>query len=93
MTITLEHVPLDLPGKWFIGIRIEMEKAKVEYTGASGTKTITESPDPLIWGVGDTKWFKEGDITYTEPKYFFAYVLLTTPCNPLEQDSCFDGST
>ena len=91
LNIKMEHLPLDLPGKWFIGIQIQMSKASMDY----GANTITEEwgykPDPN--DDPDAHWFTENDFNYSkEGNYFYSYVLLSTPCNPNEKDNCIDGS-
>jgi hypothetical protein len=85
ITINLQHIPMDLPGIWYIGIQVEMGKASIYYN----YETIYED-----WSYqGDTNWFSLKDINYDlNEHYFYSYVLLSTPCNPLEQNNCIDGS-
>jgi hypothetical protein len=88
--IRMEHIPLDLPGKWSIGIQVEMSKASVSYQYSSAAAwEITEE-----WPYEDgTQWFIQPDeINYTDIKSFYSFVLLTTPCNPLEEDNCIDDT-
>jgi hypothetical protein len=85
MTIDMQHIPMDLPGIWYIGVQVEMGKASVSYD----CTTIYED-----WSYqGDTYWFSQADLNYDQNNhYFYSYVSLSTPCNPLEQDNCIDDS-
>jgi hypothetical protein len=88
--IRMEHIPLDLPGKWSIGIQVEMSKASVWYQYSSAAVwEITEE-----WQYEDeTQWFiQPGEFNYNDIKSFYSFVLLTTPCNPLEEDNCIDDT-
>jgi hypothetical protein len=90
ITINLVHIPLDLPGIWNIGVWVQMELAT---TSLIYGKPITETPDPSIWGKEPLHWFENNESGYNMVNnYFYAYVLLSTPCNPLEDKGCWDGS-
>ena len=93
--ITLNNVPLDLPGEWFIGVAVEMIPAVFE--DPDGTYH-TEAPG---WGVEVGKWFlPQTEKNFSEigynlgeaPASFFSYILLSTPCNGQEVNGCFDGT-
>jgi hypothetical protein len=92
-SIILEHVPMDLPGEWYIGVMVEMEPA--QFTSKVGNKTITEPND---WGNPAAKWYKPtpldqpDEIGYHMDHSFYSYILLSSPCNIQEKDGCFDGS-
>ena len=89
ITINLVHIPLDLPGIWNIGVWVQMELAT---TSPIYGKQITEKPDEGVWGKEPLHWFENGESAYyMANNYFFAYVLLSTPCNPLEEKGCWDG--
>jgi hypothetical protein len=86
VTINLVHIPLDLPGIWNIGVWVKMEVA----TSFDG---ITEVARQDIWGAETEQWFKNNESGYNmTDNYFFAYVLISTPCNPLENKGCWDGN-
>jgi hypothetical protein len=88
-TIKLIHIPIDLPGIWYIGVMVEMEKANFVYEGKY-PRTVFEDAD---WGDSDVKWFSPSESNYDPLKnYFYVYVLLTSPCNELEENGCWDGS-
>jgi hypothetical protein len=89
ITIVMEHIPLDLPGKWFIGIEVEMTKASIDYY----SQQRVESTALEEWSVYDSKWFPQEDIGYNKDyNYFYSYVLISSPCNPLEENNCVDGT-
>jgi hypothetical protein len=91
LTIKMEHLPLDLPGKWSIGVQIQMSKASMDYGGNTVTEEWDYEPDPNE--DPDSHWFSQGDFSYEQDNnYFYSYVLLSTPCNPNEKDNCIDGS-
>jgi hypothetical protein len=86
-TITMEHIPIDLPGQWFIGVYVEMSPAIFTANGMQKTEAV----DPSWTGDPLGKWFSPEQVDYEmADHYFYAYVLLSTPCNPMEVDGCFD---
>jgi hypothetical protein len=86
-TITMEHIPIDLPGQWFIGVYVEMGPAIFSYKGVDKEEGVDESWTGSPLG----KWFSPEQVDYEmADHYFYAYVLLSTPCNPMEVDNCFD---
>jgi len=97
-TMTFEHIPMDLPGQWYVGVMVELDRAKFINVDYYGSKELTE--DPGAWTTDDeTQWFPIE--SYDEIKYdnkvegssfFFSYILLTSPCNNLEENGCWDGS-
>jgi hypothetical protein len=100
-TYTFNRIPMDLPGQWYIRVRVELGLASFEnYDAAGSPRTITEKiPDD--WLV-DTKWFPTSSDNYLDELdydnkvedagFFYSYILLTTPCNPDEEGGCFDGT-
>jgi hypothetical protein len=95
VTIKLVHVPIDLPGIWYIGVSVEMRKAEFDYIDPKGrpgySRHVVEGVD---WeGGSEVKWFTPDESNYyTDANYFYTYVLLSTPCNPMEEKGCWDGS-
>jgi hypothetical protein len=93
VTIKLVHVPIDLPGIWYIGVSVEMRKADFDYIDPHGkySRHVVEGVD---WEAGsEVKWFTPTESGYeTDQNYFYTYVLITTPCNPMEEKGCWDGS-
>jgi len=93
VTIRLVHIPIDLPGIWYIGVSVEMRKAEFDYIDPHGkySRHVVEGVD---WeGGSEVKWFTPDESNYdTNSNYFYTYVLLSTPCNPLEEKGCWDGS-
>jgi hypothetical protein len=92
LTIEMKHIPMDLPGKWLIGIQVEMAQATVQNPYAPPpNNTLVEE-----WNYDDVvHWFSSGDFPYEmteDGHYFYSYVLLSTPCNPMELDNCIDNS-
>jgi hypothetical protein len=89
--IKMEHLPLDLPGHWFIGIEVEMTPATVYYYPE--TNPLVGLKRQEQWGYGDSHWFSMADIDYAiDIHSFYSYILLSTPCNPLEENNCIDNS-
>jgi hypothetical protein len=94
VTIKLLHVPLDLPGIWYIGIMVEMERANFVYEGKY-PRVVYEDADwkDPDWGDGYHKWFTGAEAGYSaESNYIYSYVLLTSPCNEWEQEGCWDNT-
>jgi hypothetical protein len=88
ITLTMEHIPIDLPGQWTIGVMVEMERAQFQYKGM-----LRYEQPPPSWEGKESKWFTgTNEVDYGNDLYFYTYVLLTTPCNPMEKDSCWDNS-
>jgi hypothetical protein len=89
LTIQMQHLPLDLPGKWYIGIAVEMLPAVVSYNDNGWViRDIQET-----WPFEEEKIFSEAEIGYTMlDNFFYSYILLSSPCNPMEQDGCIDNS-
>ena len=91
LELTMRHIPMDLPGAWMVGVLVELDKATFtyKYHDIPGT----EVPDKDFWGGNDTRW-----ITLEEAgssllsNVFYEYVLLSSPCNPMEKDNCWDNS-
>jgi hypothetical protein len=105
-TYTFNNIPLDLPGQWYVGVRVKVGLATFEnYDAAGQPRTITEKA-PDGWnpdadeGGEYTRWFPTSSANYKSEigydkensGYFYSYILLTTPCNPNEKDGCFDGT-
>jgi hypothetical protein len=96
---TMNHVPLDLPGEWHIGVMIQMEQATFS---APDAKRGTIYPKENTGWVERWKWFKPStaasdpdidEIGYNMDKvWFMSYIMLSTPCNGQETNGCFDGS-
>jgi hypothetical protein len=75
--LTLKKVPLDLPGKWYIGVSVSVSPAK--FNGGNRTETV---PDP-------TKLTRSPGNGYTPSEHAFqSYMLISTFCNPLEKEGC-----
>jgi hypothetical protein len=98
-TMTFEHIPMDLPGQWYIGVMVELDRAKFINVDYYGTKELTENPSAWITD-DETQWFPIEDydeISYENEvegsSFFFSYILLTSPCNNLEENGCWDGSS
>jgi hypothetical protein len=85
--IKMAHIPMDLPGLWTIGVMVEMERAQFEYKGMRRFET-----PPDDWEGYESKWFLPEEANYNSDAFFYSYVLLSTPCNPMEVDSCWDNS-
>ena len=96
---TMNHVPLDLPGEWHIGVMIQMEQATFS---APDAKRGTIYPKENTGWVERWKWFKPStaasdpdidEIGYNMDKvWFMSYIMLSTPCNGQEAQGCFDDS-
>ena len=88
-TIRLLHIPIDLPGVWYIGVMVEMEKAYFEHVGPYGSRTVKEAT-PIYYSK-DFNWFTPDESGYNmDSNYFFTYVLLSSPCNEFEEKGCWD---
>jgi hypothetical protein len=48
---------------------------------------------PKTWEYEDGKLFYGEEINYNQnEKYFYSYILLSSPCNPMEEAGCIDGT-
>jgi len=90
--LNMSHIPMDLPGKWRVGVAVELNKAKFSYFyhGHNGEEIVNEG----FWGGEPGHWYTEEDqLGYSmEANYFYEYVILSAPCNPLEEKNCWDES-
>jgi len=92
VTLELRNIPMDLPGKWFVGVIVEMEKAKFSYKHKS--EIGVERTDQSWWDDDNpSRWFTMDEANYKiVDNYFFEFVILSAPCNPLEEMNCWDDS-
>ncbi len=89
IVLQFANIPLDLPGVWRIGVQIKMELAKPDYWDRTEVPVLLSD-----WAADKTRWFiTSGETGYNRNDYyFFAYVLVSTPCNPLEEKGCWDDT-
>jgi hypothetical protein len=83
VTLELEHIPMDLPGLWRVGVQVELDKA--EFT-TDHNREGKEVPDLEFWGGNETMWPTMKQLGYDMERYiFYEYVILSAPCNPMEE--------
>jgi hypothetical protein len=103
---SFNNIPLDLPGQWYIRVRIKLGLATFTNYDSLGERTLTEKkPDgwytdgvldavvqdyPSSWDNSNTEI--DFDPTAEDSGFFYSYIILTTPCNPNEEGNCFDGT-
>jgi hypothetical protein len=76
LTLKLSNVPIDLPGKWRIGVEVHVKPATYD----NGTRTEV---------YGGQYLYRKPDHDYAlDDHYFLVYVYISTPCNSMEPDGC-----
>jgi hypothetical protein len=76
LIVNLSHIPLDLPGEWYIGVKVSATRAT--YAGGK-FETV---PDV-------EKLYRSPSRGYTQEEHsFLSYIWMSTPCNGVEIDAC-----
>jgi hypothetical protein len=76
LIVNLSHIPLDLPGEWYVGVAVSVTHAT--YNG--GKPEVISNPNNTFRypGMG----FKLADHS------FLSYIWISTPCNGAEVGAC-----
>jgi hypothetical protein len=83
LRLDLNHIPMDLPGDWYIGVSVYVQPATYDL----GRRTESIDPGSPNLRRAPTKGY---DLTDPDEHMFTVYVLISTPCDGSDPKACIN---